>query len=37
VIGVMTGSFSREQLQACPHSHILESVAEVPALLLAEA
>jgi phosphonatase-like hydrolase len=34
VIGVMTGSFSREQLQACPHTHILESVAEVPALLL---
>jgi phosphonatase-like hydrolase len=34
VIGVTTGSFSRQQLQACPHSHILESVAEVPALLL---
>jgi phosphonatase-like hydrolase len=34
VIGVTTGSFSREQLQACPHSHILESVAEIPALLL---
>jgi phosphonatase-like hydrolase len=37
VIGVTTGSFSREQLQACPHSHILPSVAEVPALLLPEA
>jgi phosphonatase-like hydrolase len=36
VIGVTTGSFSREQLQACPHSHILGSVAEVPALLLSE-
>jgi phosphonatase-like hydrolase len=34
VIGVTTGSFSREQLQACPHSHILPSVADVPALLL---
>jgi phosphonatase-like hydrolase len=36
VIGVTTGSFSREQLQACPHSHVVGSVAEVPALLLAE-
>ena len=35
VIGVTTGTFSREQLQACPHSHIVGSVAEVPALLLA--
>lgn len=34
VIGVTTGSFTREQLQACPHSHILASVADVPALLL---
>jgi phosphonatase-like hydrolase len=34
VIGVTTGSFSRDQLQACPHTHILESVMEVPALLL---
>jgi phosphonatase-like hydrolase len=34
VIGVTTGSFSREQLQACPHSHIVGSVVEVPALLL---
>lgn len=37
VIGVTTGSSSREQLEACPHSHILQSVAEVPALLLPEA
>jgi phosphonatase-like hydrolase len=37
VIGVTSGSYSREQLQACPHTHILESVAEVPALLLAGA
>jgi len=34
VIGVTTGSYSQEQLQACPHSHIVGSVAEVPALLL---
>jgi len=33
-IGVTTGSFTREQLLACPHSHIVESVAEVSALVL---
>jgi phosphoglycolate phosphatase-like HAD superfamily hydrolase len=33
VIGVTTGSYSRVQLQACRHSHIVKSVAEVPALL----
>jgi phosphonatase-like hydrolase len=32
VIGVTSGSCTREQLQACPHTHILESVAEVPGL-----
>jgi phosphonatase-like hydrolase len=36
VIGVTTGSFSRAQLQACPHTDILASVADIPALLLAE-
>jgi phosphonatase-like hydrolase len=36
VIGVTTGSFSRQQLQAWPHTHIVESVAEVPTLLLPE-
>ena len=35
VIGVTTGSSSRQQLEACPHTHIVESVVEVPALLLA--
>jgi phosphonatase-like hydrolase len=35
VIGVTTGSFTRQQLQACPHTHIVESVVEVPALILA--
>jgi phosphonatase-like hydrolase len=34
VIGVTTGSYSREQLQACPHTHILDSLQEVTALLL---
>lgn len=34
VIGVTTGAFSREQLQACPHTHIVKSVVEVPDLLL---
>lgn len=33
VIGVTTGSYSRAQLSAYPHSFILESVAEVPALI----
>jgi phosphonatase-like hydrolase len=35
VIGVTTGSWSREQLRRCPHTHILDSVADVPALVLA--
>lgn len=34
-IGVMSGSSTREQLQGCPHTHILASVAEVPAIVLA--
>jgi phosphonatase-like hydrolase len=37
VIGVTTGAFSRDQLQACPHSHVVGSVAEVPALIFAGA
>jgi phosphonatase-like hydrolase len=36
VIGVTSGAFTREQLQAHPHTHILSSVAEVPGLLLSE-
>jgi phosphonatase-like hydrolase len=35
VIGVTTGSWSRDQLRRCPHTHILDSVAEVPGLVLA--
>jgi len=34
VIGVTTGSYTREQLAAFPHSHIVTSVADVPDLLL---
>lgn len=34
VIGVTTGSFSHAQLQTCPHTHIVASVADVPALLV---
>jgi phosphonatase-like hydrolase len=34
VIGVTTGSFTRAQLESCPHSHIVGSVVEVPVLLL---
>jgi phosphonatase-like hydrolase len=33
VVGVTTGSFTRSQLGAEPHTHILDSVATVPALL----
>ena len=36
VIGVTTGSFTREQLQESPHTHIVESIADVPALLLSD-
>ena len=33
VVGVTTGSFTRSQLEAEPHTHILDSVAALPALL----
>jgi phosphonatase-like hydrolase len=33
VVGVTTGSFTRSQLEAEPHTHILDSAAELPALL----
>lgn len=33
VVGVTTGSFTRSQLEAEPHTHILDSVAAVPSLL----
>lgn len=33
VIGVLTGSHDRATLEQAPHTHILDSVAEVPSLL----
>lgn len=33
VVGVTTGSFTREQLSAEPHTHLLASTAELPTLL----
>jgi phosphonatase-like hydrolase len=33
VVGVTTGSFTRSQLEAEPHTHILDSVAGLPGLL----
>jgi phosphonatase-like hydrolase len=33
VVGVLTGSSTREQLQGWPHTHIVASVADVPHLL----
>lgn len=33
VVGVTTGSFTKEQLSQHPHTHIVGSVAEVPTLL----
>ncbi|HKB02104.1 MAG TPA: phosphonatase-like hydrolase [Gemmataceae bacterium] len=37
VIGVTTGSYTRAQLDRYPHTHLLESVAEVPELVLSGA
>jgi phosphonatase-like hydrolase len=34
IIGVTSGSFKAEQLRTSPHSHLVPSVAEVPAILL---
>jgi phosphoglycolate phosphatase-like HAD superfamily hydrolase len=33
VVGVVTGSATREQLRTWPHTHVLGSVAELPGLL----
>jgi phosphonatase-like hydrolase len=33
VVGVKTGSFTREQLEALGHAHIVDSVSDVPGLL----
>ncbi|MFE6887031.1 phosphonatase-like hydrolase [Streptomyces sp. NPDC057694] len=32
VVGVLTGQLTREQLEAHPHTHVLNSVADVPGL-----
>jgi phosphonatase-like hydrolase len=37
VIGVTTGAFTREQLKEHPHTHIVASVADVPAMVLSPA
>jgi phosphonatase-like hydrolase len=34
VIGVTTGAYTREQLESAPHTHLLDSVSAVPALIL---
>jgi phosphonatase-like hydrolase len=36
VIGVTSGSHTREQLEPCPHTHLIESVSALPALLQLE-
>jgi len=36
VAGVLSGAHDRDTLAAAPHTHLLGSVAELPALLLAE-
>jgi phosphoglycolate phosphatase-like HAD superfamily hydrolase len=33
VVGVLSGTHSREQLNPHPHSHLIDSIAQLPALL----
>jgi phosphoglycolate phosphatase-like HAD superfamily hydrolase len=33
VAGVLTGAHDRPQLEAAPHTHLLASVADLPAIL----
>jgi phosphoglycolate phosphatase-like HAD superfamily hydrolase len=33
VVGVLSGGVPRAVLQAAPHTHVVDSVADVPALL----
>ena len=33
IVGVTEGTHTREQLQSFPHTHLIGSVAELPALL----
>jgi phosphonatase-like hydrolase len=37
LIGVTSGSFTREQLQACRHTHIVASVSDVPGIVFSDA
>ena len=34
VVGVLTGAHDREQLARAPHTHLIDSVADLPALIL---
>ena len=34
VVGVLTGAHSRAELERAPHTHLIDSVADLPALLL---
>jgi phosphonatase-like hydrolase len=34
VVGVLTGAYDRESLQAVPHTHVINSVAELPQLIV---
>lgn len=36
VVGVLTGAHSRAELEEAPHTHIIDSVTDLPALLLGE-
>jgi len=36
-IGVLSGAHGRDQMQAQPHTHLLNSVAELPELLRSHA
>ncbi len=36
VAGVLTGAHSREQLEAAPHTHVLDSIASLPAVIFGD-
>jgi phosphoglycolate phosphatase-like HAD superfamily hydrolase len=33
IVGVTSGTHTREQLERCPHTHLIEDVRELPGLL----
>jgi len=35
-VGVLSGAHGRDQMQSAPHTHLLNSVADLPALLAAQ-